>query len=58
MQLSEFYTVYLQFYPTTKSIRKHVIAPPHPAPPQKKKNERWFNVKFGLVKNITRSLNV
>ena len=35
MQLSEFYTVYLQFYPTTKSIRKHLIAPP--PPPKKKK---------------------
>ena len=33
MQLSEFYTVFLQFYPPTKSIRTPIIAPP---PPQKK----------------------
>ena len=44
MQLSESYTVYLQFYPTTKSIRKHIIAPP---PPKKKKMNA--NLMSGLV---------
>ena len=40
MQLSEFYTVYLQFYPTTKSIRKHIIIIIIAPPPQKKK--KWM----------------
>ena len=48
MQLSEFYTVYLQFYPTAKSIRKHVIAPPTPPPPLPQKKWMpivWFGQK-------------